>query len=70
MTVDCLPTVVDELRAMLDREVAGGVVRYGIHTQNTALITCVAPSVLASDHMHFIDGADGGYAEAAKQLEG
>jgi hypothetical protein len=26
------------------------------------------PSVLASDHMHFVDGAGGGYAFAAQQL--
>jgi hypothetical protein len=36
--------------------------------QDEALITCIAPSVLSSDHMHFIDGGEGGYAKAAAQL--
>ena len=68
MTIDCSPDVIDKARGLLDKEVAKGVVRYGMHTQNSALITCIAPSVHASDHMHFIDGAGGGYAEAAKHL--
>jgi hypothetical protein len=31
-------------------------------------MTCFVPSVLTSDHVHFVDGAGGGYASAAKQL--
>ena len=68
MTVDCSPNIVARLRAMLDEAVTKGVVRYGLHLQDEALMTCVVPSVLTSDHMHFIDGADGGYASAARQL--
>jgi len=26
------------------------------------------PSVMSSDHMHFVDGSGGGYASAARQL--
>ncbi len=68
MTVDCTPSVVARLRAILDEAKAEGVVRYGLHIQDEALMTCVVPSVLASDHMHFVDGAGGGYASAARQL--
>jgi hypothetical protein len=32
-------------------------------------MTCVVPSPLAGDHMHFIDGAAGGYAMAAAMLK-
>ena len=32
-------------------------------------MTC-AISAYQGDHVHFIDGADGGYALAAKQLKG
>ena len=58
----------ERLRNLLDEAAGEGVLRYGLHAQDTALLTCVVPSVLTSDHMHFIDGADGGYALAARQL--
>lgn len=68
MTVDCPPETVARLRELLDGASAGGAVRYGLHLQDQALVTCVVPSVLTSDHMHFVDGSGGGYASAAQQL--
>jgi len=68
MTVDCSAVTADRLREMLDKAAAEGVVRYGLHLQDEALMTCVVPSVLSSGHMHFVDGAAGGYAKAARQL--
>jgi len=68
MTVDCAPETVTRLRQLLDSAVAKGTVRYGLHMQDEALMTCVVPSVLNADHMHFVDGAGGGYASAAQQL--
>ncbi len=70
MTVDCAPETVALLRDILDHAANEGVVRYGLHLQDQALMTCVVPSVLSADHMHFVDGADGGYASAARQLRG
>ncbi len=70
MTVDCAPETVARLRALLEEAAAAGIVRYGLHLQDEALMTCVVPSVLSADHMHFVDGADGGYASAARQLRG
>ncbi|UCH73250.1 MAG: DUF3095 domain-containing protein [Rhodospirillales bacterium] len=70
MTVDCSPEAAENLRVILDRAVAEGIIRYGLHTQDEALMTCVVPSVLAHTHMHFVDGAGGGYALAARQLRG
>jgi Protein of unknown function (DUF3095) len=32
-------------------------------------VTCIVPSQLSRDHMHFIDGAAGGYAQAAQQMK-
>ena len=68
MTVDCSPQILKRLRAMLDQATAEGTIRFGLHVQDQALMTCVVPSVLSADHIHFIDGADGGYASAARQL--
>ena len=68
MTVDCSADSVDRLRAVLEAAAAGNIVRYGLHVQDEALMTCIVPSILAPDHMHFVDGAGGGYAAAARQL--
>jgi hypothetical protein len=68
MTIDCAPDVVNRLRDLLDTAVAEGTVRYGLHMQDEALITCVAPSVQTPIHMHFVDGSDGGYSSAAAQI--
>jgi hypothetical protein len=68
MTVDCTARAAMQIRRMLDRAVADGSVRYGLHEQEAALMTCIAPSLTTSDHMHFIDGAGGGYASAARQM--
>ena len=68
MTIDCSLTTVDQLRDILDKAVKDNIVRYGMHVQEEALLTCIAPAVMASDHIHFVDGADGGYGAAARQL--
>jgi hypothetical protein len=69
MILDCTP----ELEAALTQRLAGaasmGIVRYGLHRQDAAMMTCFTPSALRSDHVHFIDGARGGYATAATALK-
>ena len=49
--------------------VVAGVARYGLHRQDAAMMTCFTPSAIRSDHVHFIDGARGGYASAATALK-
>lgn len=70
MTLDLDAATLDALTALLDRAAAEGTVRYGIQTQDEAMMTCIVPSALQSDHMHFVDGAAGGYTQAAAQLKG
>jgi hypothetical protein len=41
---------------------------YGIHQSQEALVTCLVQSY-KNNHIHFVDGSDGGYALAAKQLK-
>lgn len=69
MVIDC---TVELERALTDRLAAAareGIVRYGVHRQDAAMMTCFTPSLLRSDHVHFIDGARGGYASAATALK-
>ncbi len=42
---------------------------YGVHLSDESLMTCYVQSVEAADHIHFIEGGDGGYAGASRQLK-
>jgi hypothetical protein len=69
LTIDCD----DATRARIERELAAGaaagLVDYGVHAQKSALVTCLVASPLTRDHLHFVDGADGGYTRAAAFLK-
>jgi hypothetical protein len=69
MTLDLDDGGLAQMRARLDTAAAAGVARHGLHRQDAALITCIVPSALQRDHVHFVDGAGGGYAEAARRLK-
>ena len=69
MILDCT----EELAARLERDLAAAaarsVLRYGLYRQDAAMMTCFAPAPSRSDHVHFVDGARGGYASAATALK-
>ena len=69
MILDCTPELEAALTRRLTLAASAGVVRYGLHRQDAAMMTCFTPSALRSDHVHFIDGARGGYASAATALK-
>ncbi|RME97990.1 MAG: DUF3095 family protein, partial [Alphaproteobacteria bacterium] len=69
MTLDCTQGQAETIKALLDNLAGKGVIRFGTHRQQEALMTCIVPSYTADDHLHFIDGAGGGYAEAARRLK-
>ncbi|AVO37241.1 DUF3095 domain-containing protein [Pukyongiella litopenaei] len=69
MTLDSDRATVSALRDLLDRARADGVARYGMCEQDAAMMTCIVPSPLRDDHVHFIDGAAGGYTAAAAALK-
>ncbi|MEL7544796.1 MAG: DUF3095 domain-containing protein [Pseudomonadota bacterium] len=68
LTIDCPAATIQQLTDLLDAARADGIAAYGLHRQS-ALITCLVPSYAARDHIHFVDGAGGGYALAAAQLK-
>jgi hypothetical protein len=41
---------------------------YGMHKSSEALLTCIVFSY-NGNHVHFVDGSDGGYAMAARGLK-
>ncbi len=69
MTIDCSPAQADRIEALLRRARDEGIARFGLHREAEALMTCIAPLPSHSDHVHFIDGATGGYTLAAAQLK-
>ena len=69
MVLDCTPELDRALSRRLATAASLGIARYGLHRQDAAMMTCFTPSAVRSDHVHFIDGARGGYASAATALK-
>lgn len=68
MTLDCTPAIRDRIRQRLQQAADAGLVQFGLHEQDAALVTCIVPSPLQDDHVHFVDGAEGGYTQAAANM--
>ena len=66
MTLDCSPAFADALEARL---AAAPFVEWGTHRQEGAQVTCFWPPSAGRAHLHFIDGAGGGYTMAAKAMK-
>ena len=69
MVIDCTPAQADAIDAVLDQEWRQGRIDYGTHRAGAALMTCFVRDYEESGHIHFIDGADGGYALAAAAMK-
>ena len=69
MIVDCSPGMAQKIEATLAAAEKEGVIRYGCHREGAAIMTCFTPLPSHPTHVHFIDGAQGGYALAAVALK-
>lgn len=69
MTIDCDAGTVARLRDVLETARSDRVALYGLHTQDEAMMTCIVPSIMDDTHVHFIDGAAGGYTQASVGLK-
>ena len=69
VTLDCTPDLADRIEQRLVEARRDGIARFGMHRQSAALMTCIVPSIREHNHFHFVDGASGGYALAARQLK-
>lgn len=69
MTVDIDEAKVDMITRRLQEAETAGICLFGLHVQDSALVTCLVPTPLSRDHMHFVDGGSGGYAMAASRIK-
>jgi len=58
----------ERLVSFLEKKHQQGLLVYGLHTSDRALITCYVQDTHGC-HVHFVDGADGGYTLAAKAMK-
>jgi hypothetical protein len=68
MVLDLSDEESQHLESWLETQFNAGVLAFGIHRSRAAIATCMVRSY-KGDHVHFIDGEDGGYALAAKGLK-
>jgi hypothetical protein len=67
MTLDCSADFADKLEAKLSA--AEDFANWGAFRQEAAQVTCFTPSITERGHVHFVDGAGGGYTMAAKAMK-
>ena len=65
--LDLSPEQDHALQKQLERLRQQGKIAFGVHRSTHALMTCFVRSL--ENHVHFVDGGDGGYARAATQLK-
>ena len=58
----------EDLTDYLEQKYRSGKLAYGLHVSNRALLTCLVFD-RNGRQVHFVDGADGGYAMAAKEMK-
>ncbi|WP_120500752.1 DUF3095 domain-containing protein [Roseovarius sp. EL26] len=69
MVLDVSPQQAARIEDFLELEYQAKKVIYGTWKADQAMMTCLLFSLSESKHVHFIDGADGGYAMAASDLK-
>ena len=68
MVMDGSEAQYEDLRSYLEGQHRKGRLVYGMHKSSEALVTCIVFSY-NGNHVHFVDGSDGGYAMAARGLK-
>jgi len=57
-----------DLQAALDEMEMAGKIYYGMHISNSSIMSCYVRD-MKDGHIHFVDGAEGGYTHAASLLK-
>lgn len=68
MLIDGNESQAEQMQQFLETEYRAGRLAYGMHKSREALVTCLIQSY-NGNHQHFVDGSDGGYTLAARELK-
>ena len=69
MVVDCTSSEADAIESILGESQRQGLIDFGVHRAQEALLTCFVQTTNDAGHVHFVDGSNGGYAMAAQMLK-
>lgn len=69
MVLDCDEAQIEAAKSMLEHRYQAGRIAYGLHDSSEALMTCLVFSLERSEHLHFIDGGNGGFWAAASDYK-
>jgi hypothetical protein len=69
MVMDCTPAALAQIETYLIELESTGRVSFGLHVSDSAVMTCLVKSFSEGHHVHFIDGAGGGYTKAAQVMK-
>jgi hypothetical protein len=69
MVLDCSHDQIEAIHLLLNEYQKNKLLSYGTSLSSNALMTCFVSGFGDGQHIHFIDGDDGGYAIAAKALK-
>lgn len=67
--LDCSLAQADEIENLLATRARENGLVYGVHRSDSALMTCLVFNLERGQHIHFVDGSDGGFTNAAKILK-
>ena len=65
LVLDCSEVQIKQITEMLEQQHQNRKIAYGIHKTDQAQMTCLVFSLEHHEHIHFIDGSDGGFWAAA-----
>ncbi|MBO9417924.1 DUF3095 family protein [Labrenzia sp. R4_2] len=65
LVLDLTPDQLSALKTYLESQSEAGQLIYGLHVSDSALMTCFVQDVSNNQHIHFVDGANGGLSLAA-----
>lgn len=69
MVLDCSLQQVEQIESILNQMHEQGSIDFGLSKSKQALMTCLLFDLESSEHLHFIDGDDGGFWSASKGLK-
>lgn len=69
MILDCSIEIAGEIETLFSDLHDQGKIVFGVHRSDHALMTCLVFSLDKGEHVHFIDGSDGGFTTASIQLK-